>query len=232
MARLTIRGSTTDLRRKLFPAGFAAEVMFLVLNTWNRFILRKKVIKETRITAVFRDALVLAYFEAGKQWFVTAEDTVSDPDFGTELGRNDIRFYLASPTANLRQTIFFTIECKRLNVKRKSGFVALAREYVDDGIRRFVDGKYSEGLPCGGIVGYVMDSRMKNALASVTKEIEANSLVLKMSTVAMRCPACAVGGYKWSIETTHHRADGEFILHHILLPLSLPRRARGRSGKR
>jgi hypothetical protein len=71
------------------------------------------------------------------------------------LGRNDLRFY---PPNHQGQTIFFTVECKRLRVTTKSHFTHLANKYVEEGIQRFVDGRYSAGLPCGGMVGYVMDT--------------------------------------------------------------------------
>src|SRR5436853_4283413 len=157
MARLVQSGSTEALRRQLFPIGFAGEVMVLVFETWSGFILEHEVRHETPITALFRNALCQAYVAANRSWFVTLEDPINDPEFGTELGRNDLRFY---PPNHHGQTVFFTVECKRLRVQTDSGFYNLTNEYVDKGMMRFVKGQYSAGLPCGGMVGYVMDNNL------------------------------------------------------------------------
>jgi len=215
MARLGHSGSTTLLRRKLFPNGFAGEVMRHVLETWNKFSLHHKVRQETPITAVFHAALIKAYVAAGRRWFITLEDPITEPDFGTQTGRNDLRFY---PPDHHGQTIFFTMEFKRLRVTTKSGLKHLTNEYADEGIQRFVDGRYSVGLPCGGIVGYVMDNEISKAFVSVQKEIETKRTVLKMPTQnGIRVPSTVLPDHQWSADTFHKRTDGEFALHHALV---------------
>lgn len=144
MARLGHSGSTRHLRLALFPIGFAGEVMLHMLETWQNLCMQRQVSKETALTAVFRDALIKAYVAAGRSWFITLEDPITEPGFGTELGRNDLRFY---PPNHHGQTIFFTVECKRLRVASASGLRHLADKYSGEGIQRFVDGRYSLGLP-------------------------------------------------------------------------------------
>jgi hypothetical protein len=215
MARLNGSGSTSLLRRELFPRGFAGEVMLLILETWKVFSIRHEVSLETRITAVFRDALIDAYTVSGRTWFITLEDPVTEPDFGTELGRNDLRFY---PPNHHRQTVFFTVECKRLRVTTRSGFKPLADKYAAEGIRRFVDGQYSAGLPCGGIVGYVMDNNLNEAFASIRNEISSTRRALRVISKNPFCgPSATLPHHEWSADTFHKRADGEFALHHALL---------------
>lgn len=215
MASLNHSGSTDPLQRTLFPLGFAGEVMLLVLKTWNDFALHHQVRHETPITALFRNALRDAYVAANRSWFVTLEDPIPDAEFGTELGRNDLRFY---PPNHHGQTIFFTVECKRLRVKTTTRFYHLADKYVDDGIMRFVNGKYSYGLPCGGMIGYVMDNNVKDAFASVKSEIESKRIVLKIASEPIfQTPSAKLPQHEWSADTFHTRADGEFVLHHLLL---------------
>ena len=113
MGRLKAIGSGTSLRQGLFPEGFAGEVMQLMLKTWLTFSKHHDVRLEERITAVFRDALIEAYVAAGRNWFVTLEDPITDPTFGTETGRNDLRFYHRDIPG---QHTFLTVECKRLHV--------------------------------------------------------------------------------------------------------------------
>jgi hypothetical protein len=216
MARLNHSGSTNPLRHKLFPIGFAGEVMLLILETWNKFSLHHQVRHETRITAVFREALIKAYVAAGRAWFITLEDPITDTDFGTELGRNDLRCFPLNHHQG--QTVFFTVECKRLRVTTKSGFTHLADKYADEGIQRFVNGQYSAGLPCGGMVGYVMDNDISQAFSSVQSEIKSRRAPLKMKARnGIRIPSAVLPAYKWSADTFHNRSDGEFAVHHVLV---------------
>ena len=215
MARLGHSGSSSPLRRTLFPMGFAGEVMLHILQTWRDLSLRREVRKETRITAVFRDALIDAYVASGRSWFITLEDPMTDADFGTELGRNDLRFY---PPEHHGQTIYFTLECKRLRVTTKSGLRHLADKYADEGIQRFVGGQYSPGLPCGGMVGYVMDNETSKAFDSVRSQIESKRTSLRIvKSNGIRVPSLVLPDYQWSADTLHERADGEFAVHHVLV---------------
>lgn len=219
MGRLKHSGSTTSLRRQLFPTGFAGEVMLLIVETWQEFALNNRVRHETPITAVFRQALITAYTAAGRSWFVTLEDPITEPDFGTQLGRNDLRFYPLDHHHG--QTIFFTVECKRLRVTTASGFDSLTGDYVDKGILRFVTGQYSSGLPCGGMIGYVMDNNLREAFASVRSQIELKRGVLKISSKeALCCPSTKLPNHEWSADTVHNLKSGDFVLHHALLGVS------------
>lgn len=214
MARLTSSGSTKLLRQELFPRGFAGEVMLHIVKTWRSFSLNHNVRHETKITAVFRGALIEAYVAAGRSWFITLEDPVTDPNFGTELGRNDLRFY---PQNHYGQKVFFTVECKRLRVKTKSGISHLADKYVEDGIQRFVDGRYSAELPCGGMVGYVMDNKVSEAFDAVQAAIKSGRKKLKIPAKGTCNPSAVLPKYEWSADTHHRRSRGRFKLHHVLL---------------
>ena len=214
MARLSSSGSTRMLRRELFPLGFRGEVMLHIVETWQRFSLNHKVRHETKITAVFRDALIQTYVAAGRSWFVALEDPITDSNFGTELGRNDLRFY---PPKHHGQTVFFTIECKRLRVSTKTGISHLADKYAEDGMQRFVDGKYSSDLPFGGMVGYVMDNNVSVAFDSVQAAIKSRRKKLKMPLKGICKPSKVLPEYEWSSDTQHNRASGSLILHHVLL---------------
>ncbi|MGD0092734.1 MAG: hypothetical protein ABSE73_22715 [Planctomycetota bacterium] len=215
MERLNASGSSSAFRRELFPYGFAGEVMQLLLATWQDFSLHHEVRKETRITALFRDELIAAYVKAGRSWFITLEDPLTDDTFGTELGRNDLNFF---PPQHCGQTIYFTVECKRLRVTTASGFRHLADKYVTDGLQRFVDGKYSVGLPCGGMLGYVMDNEVAQACAEVRAEITGGLASLKMKNAdSLQCPSSVLPEHPHSADTIHERSDGNFTVYHLLV---------------
>lgn len=214
MGRLRSSGSSNPLRRELFPIGFSGEVMLHIVNTWQSYSLRRKVRHETKITAVFRDALIKAYVAAGRSWFIALEDPITGPTFGTELGRNDLRFY---PQNHCGQTIFFTVECKRLRVKTKTGISHLADKYVEEGLQRFVDGRYSSGLPYGGMVGYVMDNRLSEAFSAVQGAIKSRLKELRVPSTGLCTPSTVLPEYKWSADTRHRMANGDLAVHHALL---------------
>lgn len=218
MGRLISRGSSSSLRRKLFPRGFAGDVMARLLDTWREFSLHREVRLEPCITALFHKALIDACDAAGRSWFITLENPITDSTFGTELGRNDLRFY---PPKHERQTVFFTVECKRLRVTTGSGFRHLADKYVDEGMQRFVDGKYASRLPCGGMLGYVMDNQLDDAFAKVQQEIEARRATLKIQTKnSLRTPSSRVRQYRWSADTFHECVAGRLCIHHLLVGIA------------
>ncbi len=188
--------------------------MLHIVETWQAFSMNHEVRHETKITALFRDALKRAYVAAGRTWFITVEEPITDADCGTELGRNDLRFY---PPVHHGQTVFFTVECKRLRVPTKTGISHLADKYVEDGMQRFVDGRYAAEMPCGGMVGYVMDNKVSDAFESVESAIKARRKKLKIPVKGMCKPSATLPQYEWSADTDHKREGGSVRLHHALL---------------
>jgi hypothetical protein len=141
------------------------------------------------------------------------EEPITDTEFGTELGRNDLRFY---PQNDRGQTIFFAVECKRLRVTTKSGLHHLANKYVEEGMQKFVDGKYASDLPYGGMLGYVMDNKLDDAFAKVQEEIEAKRSKLKMND-SLQTPSSMLPDYHWSADTIHQRENDKLCIHHLLV---------------
>lgn len=194
--------------------------MLLIWETWEGFIRHPDVKLEEPITALFRDALIDAYEAAGKRWFVTLEDPITDPTYGTQEGRNDLRFYPLDH--HKKQSIFFVVECKRLHVRTGSGFKHLADEYVKEGLQKFVDGQYSAGLPYGGMLGYVLDNRIEEAFTNVQKEIRGRHLDLKMKTQNLYVPSSVLTACQHSADSIHLRTDGEITIHHLLVAALTP----------
>jgi hypothetical protein len=214
MGRLTKQGSSSALRRALFPEGFAGEVMNLIQETWRSFIMHRSVRHEEPITALLADELVNEYERRGWPWFIIPEVPVSDSTFGTELGRNDIVFF----HRDITQRVFFTVECKRLHVRTSSGFRHLADKYVDEGLNRFADEKYAADQPCGGMVGYVMDNDVDTAFKRVKSEILSKLSPLKMKDdKALREPSSVFRDHAHSADTMHLRTSGNFKVHHLLV---------------
>ncbi|MCY4303407.1 MAG: hypothetical protein OXC62_01265 [Aestuariivita sp.] len=84
-----------------------------------------------------------------------------------EKGRVDIALILDQGGEN-----YLAYECKCLNVTHKNGRKeSLAGKYVSEGLVRYVNEKYSENLPVGCMLGYVMDGDTEAAKCKVWKAI-------------------------------------------------------------
>ncbi len=215
MGRLGHTGTSLAFKRELFESGFGGQVMQCILAAWQAMTLHRSVRHETCITALLGAALNVAFDADGREWLAIPEAQETDPTYGTQLGRNDIRFL---PAPHRHRGVFFTAECKRLHVRTKSGFKHLADKYATEGMQRFVDGEYSKGVPCGGMVGYVMDNDLDAAFRRVRAEIKARRRAGRISTRhADTAPSTALPEWKHSADTWHRRSDGAFLLHHLLL---------------
>jgi hypothetical protein len=94
---------------------------------------------------------------------------------GKEVGRIDLRFL-----HGYREDVYLAFECKRLRIPASTGGIqSNTSEYVgENGMMRHVSGKYSRGLKEAGMIGYVMDGKVreakeavKQALIKATKEL-------------------------------------------------------------
>ena len=113
---------------------------------------------------------------------------------------------------------YLAYECKRLNEVRHDGRRSLATEYVMNGLSRFVAGQYSENLPVGCMLGYVLDGDVVYAASRVRAKIveRGQEVALAMSprddiTIGVATRFCSC----------HRRgANGEEIeVRHALLPM-------------
>ncbi len=189
--------------------------MALILEAWRHFTPPDVVTKETPLTALFRNT-VLSIYDPNRISFIALEDPISDPNYGTELGRNDLNFY---PIAHKRQTIFFTVECKRLH----TSYNTLIGEYLNEGAMRFITNRYSQNLPCGAMLGYVMDGKTDKAFKSLCGQIKKQKAALQLTPEnAFTSPSHTASDYKFSADTQHLREGKNFILHHILFPIKRP----------
>ena len=113
---------------------------------------------------------------------------------------------------------YLAYECKRLNERRDGSRRSLARQYVMDGLSRFTTGQYSENLPVGCMLGYVVDGDVKYAALSVRTKIvgcgQDVALVVKPRDDS------AIGNAT-RFYTRHRRGSNgsEIEIRHALLPM-------------
>lgn len=110
--------------------------------------------------------------------------------------------------------VCLTLECKRLNVVRSQGKgrTTLARQYVEKGMMRFINGQYSNDCSVGGMIGYVMDGDVTAAQNAVISEIVKNVSALLCTPADIQ-----ILNHPDYFSTTHSRTPINIELRHQLL---------------
>ena len=138
---------------------------------------------------------------------------------GEDNGRLDIAFVPLIP----REDIYFCLECKRLNVVKDGKRRTYASEYVLLGMLRFVTGQYSKAVHHGGMMGYVLDGNIPNAVTNVEGNIQQQQAKLSIGNPATFLPSSVLINEARARETRHQRAHESvvFRIHHLFHGTSL-----------
>ncbi len=161
-----------------------------------------------------------------------------DPANGQDQGRMDIVF---SPPVN-REDIYFCLECKRLNVRSRSGGKPrpLFAEYVELGMLRFVSGQYANSVRFGGMLAFVLDGNVPAAISGVEDNIRRMHADLGMKSPGSFQTSSVRPTDSRVRETLHTRVTQvhQFVIHHLFMagdpnaplrpeqPVSPPKRAK------
>lgn len=138
-----------------------------------------------------------------------------DPMPGESFGRLDIAFI---PPVT-REDIYFCLESKRLNVIKDGKFRTYASEYVRLGMMRFVTGQYSKIARHGGMIGYVLDGKIADAMTNVEANIQKRHEELCMNPPGAFQQSGVLAGDSRVRETHHKRARETelFRIHHLFM---------------
>lgn len=205
-----------------FADTYLSEILTAVISAWSRMKPPDRRETEDRITFRLCGRLLndpefadLPYDVSCQHWLVGLD--------GELLGRLDLRF-----KHRHSQRDYFALESKRLHVHYPGG--RFSTEYVtyagDQGMMAFVVGPYSEGLPVGGMLGYIMDGDSVKAWSGLANCIEGQRTSLKLSansglvkspltfTIPSSLPSIPSLG-----ETEHILSSHRLRLLHLLLPV-------------
>ena len=128
-------------------------------------------------------------------------------------GRIDMAVFL-----NQDRDIYLAYECKRLNDVREDGRRrSLAGEYVTEGLSRFVAEQYSENLPVGCMLGYVLDGDVAYAAARVRDKIV--ECRREIALIGKPRDEAAIGAATRFSSRHRRQGDGEIEVRHALLPM-------------
>ena len=140
-----------------------------------------------------------------------------DPAADEDQGRMDIVFSPMVP----RESIYFSLECKRLNVLTSDGTIRpYSAEYVRFGMMRFVKGQYALQVRHGGMLAFVLDGDVASAIAGISRNVQRlrNELAMKEEDHPARSGVFPDDDRLR--ETSHDRAApaDPITIHHLFMP--------------
>ena len=135
-----------------------------------------------------------------------------------EQGRMDIVFSPLLPT----EQVYFCLECKRLNVTKDGAKRGLASEYVVHGMMRFMTGQYASEVCDGGMLGYVLDGDVADAIKRVSAAVGGRWQELGMESPGVLLQSATLSAVESARETQHKRGPKEerFVIHHVFAPVA------------
>lgn len=104
--------------------------------------------------------------------------------------RTDIEFVLPSYK---RRLIF---ECKKLSSAEK--------RYLDDGLIRFIELKYAEKEPDGGMIGFVVNGNFIKTISKLKEKVKCFHIIRLIDKQVLN--------YKYSFQSLHKRKNSTHIL--------------------
>jgi hypothetical protein len=196
----------------LFPDGLVPEIIDLVVTSWSGFTKPQPTDLEVPITKRFCVWLRGAKLDRQLPFNIWAESEELDQESGELIGRIDLRLVHGH-----REEVYFAFECKRLNVVRGDKRSSLAAEYVQEGMMRYVRGQYAGALDKGGMLGYVMDGKVSEAIDFVREAIDSRRELLRLGVGGSLSPYRVCPKQKQVGETNHKLDRGGFLIYHLFL---------------
>ena len=210
-------GNAKRWRRDLFPHELIPEILELVMTSWDSFKKPDPLEREVSISEEFVKNIRFEKNRRDDLPFHVWPEVITLDTQAEDKGRTDILFaYLGTP----KEEIHFVFECKRLRIPYPppSRLATNNSEYVNrQGMMCFVTGKYSGSVTNGGMIGYVMDGQIKEAILSVAKLIKNKRLDLKLAKDTGLERSSVMGNSQNVRETRHILSKRNFTIHHIFL---------------
>ncbi len=197
-----------------FEKDLVPVVLSLVVETWDSMAKPGETDLEDAISVKLYAALKKGKDRNKHAFLIKYQDVEVDFDLEKETGRKDIVFYPST-----QEEIYFCLEAKRLNAIVSGVRRSLAGEYVKEGMRRFVDKKYSCNVRHGGMLAYVLDGRIAQAIDNVQKSIKTHWQSLRMPKNSGLCISSIRPADQYTKGTKHRRVKEApmFCLHHIFV---------------
>lgn len=189
------------------------DILDLVISTWEAMPPPSSDAREDPTTEALCRRLRQSRSSCDLPFRIDIQMVELDPAAGEDQGRMDIAFSPPVP----REDIYFCLECKRLNVVNNGRVRSYASEYVIHGMLRFTRGQYAARVKHGGMLGYVLDGNVAQAIQNVSGNIRNQFQELGMEPPGEMLPSSVRPDDSRLRETHHsrrHNSDS-FRIHHI-----------------
>lgn len=203
---------------EFFPVERIPDSLRLVLDTWPKVRKANRLEKEDSITERLA-AAIKREKKARRSWFSIHFQVVPLDDQGAVRARIDFKFL-----AGYDEDAYFAFECKRLRIPRpkkpNKPYLNTSKYVNDEGMGRFISGKYSSTQEHGAMIAYVMDGDAVAAKASVLDLIVASQKQLRLESGDKWEPSSFLPDEQSISQTRHILGKGRhFAIQHIFLPL-------------
>ncbi len=188
-------------------------ILRLITRTWDALPVPPRNELEKPIALRLTASLQNAPDRGSFPFRVVPEYMILD-DTGRELGRIDIVFMQFV----CHDSVYFAVECKRLNSDEAGGWRWYHSQYVNEGVARFVSSKYADLVDTGGMVGFVLNGDTATAISKVNHYITQKVQVLGMTASESLAESTLCPDDARIRQTQHERVNlHKFLLHHIFL---------------
>jgi hypothetical protein len=188
-------------------------VIDFIITTWKHMPKPESSEYENKISDSLYVALLRGKQRNASPFLIRREDLEFDIDLEKQTGRKDIVFYPSSD-----EDIYLCLEAKRLNAVISGIRRSLAKEYVIDGMQRFVDAKYARHVRHGAMLAYVLDGDIDSAIRDVERNVRERLTELRMEGNGFTNSSVRPDDLHTK-ETCHQRAHETVIfrIHHLFL---------------
>jgi hypothetical protein len=201
--------------KRLFPQKHIPIILILVLKVGKTFRKQSETDREDRLTTrLYRQLIREPVFRDGPLQINSQTDIVNsevDSEKNTVEGRLDLQV-----SCGHGFEVYFAIEAKRLRVSLPSGLFSGSREYVKNGMMRFVTGQYAPFMEAGAMLGYIYDGNIKNAHSDIDRQILKHERELKLKEPKKLTPSILLS-HQCIDETKHDLENRSFTVYHLFL---------------
>lgn len=206
-------GHPDGLYGRLFPLHHIPAILLLILQVGKNIRKQTATDREDWLTTrLYRQLIHVPSFRDGPLQIHLQPDIVNsdaDPEKNTPEGRLDLQV-----SCGLGYEVYFAIEAKRLRVSLPSGFFPGGREYVKDGMMRFVAGQYAPFMRAGAMLGYAYDGETENARADIDRQVQKEAKELRLKEPRRLAPSPILPDQPIS-ETKHDLEKRSFTIFHL-----------------
>lgn len=148
-----------------------------------------------------------------------SETVVCEEETDKTIGYTDIKITIPSRSAfSSEEQKAYTIECKRLD-----GYADKNKKYIEEGICRFIKGRYANNTNLAGMIGFIESSARKfkdDKITSIVNDINEKLLNdFKKEESEKLQNICVVSDFKNSYKSIHKREKnlGDINITHLML---------------